>query len=679
MSLSNDPPARTKRDPYLPYRRVLLPAERVRALSKRRPWRAVRDAAISWAFIVGAWVAAAAIGEWWAIALAAPIVGNRFYALWIIGHDGLHRRLIEGTARNDLFCDLVVLAPIGTITRINNRNHLKHHQYLATEDDPDRHKHGSYNKRTRLELAGYLTAVGSVVYTVGHVFHRYKDMEARQSEAARAAASGPEARPRYRARDILMLAGWQVVLFATLTLLFGWWAYLLLWWVPVFVFTFLADNLRTFVEHSQPTNDAEADGHRLVTNHPSWFERQLLSPMKMNHHAAHHLWPSIPYYNLPQADAEMRQARGSRHHDPWFVPRLRVALRPPASPRRSAAGAGERVTPAAPGTIAPSAPPEIAAAAPPLIETEAVGRCDVCGGTDAAEVAAGYDYELITCRNRWTYVRCASCAHVWLDPRPSADALGVIYPPTYYAYNYEELSPLLRRGKELLDERKLRTILRGVDGLPHRYLDVGCGDGRYLEVLARKGVPRAQLAGLELDERMVAQLNHRGFEAYCERVETCDRFAPESLDLVTMFHVIEHIDSPSAVVERLAGWLRPGGVLALETPNIDSLDARWFHRGTWGGYHIPRHWHLFSPTNFERLVADVGLVPEGIHYQTGHAFWMYSFHHVLRYAKRPKRRLARLFDPLRSVVPLLGFTAFDKARAALGSRTSAMLLIARKP
>jgi fatty acid desaturase len=289
-------------DPYLPYRRTLLPAQRVRELSRRRPARAIRDTAICWAIIVGAWAGAASIGTWWAIAIAGVLVGNRFYALFIIGHDGMHRRLFEKGTINDLFADAFVYAPIGAINRINSRNHLLHHQYLATEDDPDRHKHTCFNKATVPLLASYLTAVSSVVRSLGHVFFPHSSASGRATRAPR---------PSYRLRDIALLVGWQLVLFGVLTWLLGWWAYLALWWAPVFVFMFLADNLRTFVEHSQPEADQSADSHRLVTNVPGWLERQLLAPMNMNYHAAHHLWPSIPYYNLPVADAEMRRAPGA--------------------------------------------------------------------------------------------------------------------------------------------------------------------------------------------------------------------------------------------------------------------------------------------------------------------------------------------------------------------------------
>jgi fatty acid desaturase len=174
---------------------------------------------------------------------------------------------------------------------------------LASDADPDRHKHACVNKWTRARFIGYLMAITTVVRSVGHVFLPGARTVVEPS------SHGP--RHRYRLRDVALLAGWQLGLFAFLTWLFGWWAYLVLWWVPVFLFMFLPDNLRTFVEHSQPEGDAAADTHRLVTNRPGWLERQFLSPMNMNYHAAHHLWPSIPYYNLPIADAEMRTSRAA--------------------------------------------------------------------------------------------------------------------------------------------------------------------------------------------------------------------------------------------------------------------------------------------------------------------------------------------------------------------------------
>jgi len=109
---------------YRRYRAALLTPERVRELSRLRPWRTVLDAAWMWTGIVAAWVLVWWHPAWWTVLIAIPVIGTRYYGLFIIGHDGMHRRIFPSFRANDLFCDVVVLGPIGAITRINNKNHL---------------------------------------------------------------------------------------------------------------------------------------------------------------------------------------------------------------------------------------------------------------------------------------------------------------------------------------------------------------------------------------------------------------------------------------------------------------------------------------------------------------------------------------------------------------------------
>jgi SAM-dependent methyltransferase len=305
----------------------------------------------------------------------------------------------------------------------------------------------------------------------------------------------------------------------------------------------------------------------------------------------------------------------------------------------------------------------------------------VCGEHQFTFYAVGFDYEYLTCANPWRFVRCKGCGHVWLHPRPALSTLSTIYPPHYYAYQYQtQINRLALWGKSVLDRGKMRGILRNLPQPPRTFLDVGCGDGRFLKVMERHGLVRPNLYGLELDAGVVQPLAEVGYQVFCERVEECQRISSGSIDLATMFHVIEHVENPGEVVSKIADWLAPGGVFAVETPNLDSFDARLFHDGYWGGYHFPRHWNLFTPTTLSRLLTDRGLEVLGIRYQTGHSFWMWSFHHCVRYRRRPWPRIARgCFNPLRGLPFLMLATAFDKVRAALGFRTSAMLILARKP
>lgn len=283
------------RDPYHPFRQQMLSPARVKELSQLRPGRAVADIAVSWLVIIVAWALVAWRAEWWTIAPALIVIGTRYYALFVIGHDALHRRLHPDRSTNDLIGDVFIFAPIGAITRLNNRNHLAHHQHLATDLDPDRHKHACFNKTDLTELLGYLSGVTSIVRSVRHVFF----MSGRQP-------AGVTRDGGYSARDLGVLLAVQSVLIGGLTLTFGWWGWPVMWLLPVYVFTYLGDSMRSFAEHSHPQNDEAADEHRLLTYDSNIVERAFFAPMNMNYHAAHHLWVSIPYYNLPVADAEMR-------------------------------------------------------------------------------------------------------------------------------------------------------------------------------------------------------------------------------------------------------------------------------------------------------------------------------------------------------------------------------------
>jgi SAM-dependent methyltransferase len=87
---------------------------------------------------------------------------------------------------------------------------------------------------------------------------------------------------------------------------------------------------------------------------------------------------------------------------------------------------------------------------------------------------------------------------------------------------------------------------------------------------------------------------------------------PASLDAVTLWHVLEHLDDPGAALTRVRGWLRPGGVLLVGTPNLASLQARvggarWYHLD------LPRHRTHFTARGLRTLLVRRGLAPLRTH------------------------------------------------------------------
>jgi fatty acid desaturase len=289
-----------QRQNYHPYRTSLLTGEQLREFSTLRPHRVMRDTLLLWVQILATWAAVAMWPAWWTVLLAIPVIGTRFYALFIIGHDGLHRRLFPTAARNDLWNDALVLGPIGAITRLNRVNHMSHHATLALPHDPDRFKYVGANKPTPL---AYLLALTGIPYVWRAGRNVFFGPERRAHDPAEAA------RGSYRIRDVFILIAWQVFLLIGLTWLIGWWAYFVLWLLPVYVFAIAADMVRVFAEHSMPTGDEAADEtKRLISFTSNWLERQFFAPMGMNFHAVHHLWPGIPYYRLAEVDLLVRRS-----------------------------------------------------------------------------------------------------------------------------------------------------------------------------------------------------------------------------------------------------------------------------------------------------------------------------------------------------------------------------------
>jgi SAM-dependent methyltransferase len=316
----------------------------------------------------------------------------------------------------------------------------------------------------------------------------------------------------------------------------------------------------------------------------------------------------------------------------------------------------------------------------PQIATEKVDRCVVCGGISFDTVAKGYDLDLLTCRNQWQFRQCLGCKHVQLDPRPAIDTLSVIYPSHYYSYNMEKnVGCIALAGKAALDRLKFQWLFRILGHRPRSYLDIGCGDGKYLDLLHDLGVHGSQLYGLELDHRAVETSRARGYQVFNERVEVAHSIPDSAAEMTTMFHVIEHVADPSAVIARVHRWLRPSGILALETPNLDANDSRLFRKRYWGSYHAPRHWHLFNEGSLRSLLERNGFMVEAIRYQTGRSFWLYSLHHTLRYYRTfPIATIARAFDPMKSLPMQVLATGFDLLRARLGAPTSAIMIVARR-
>jgi SAM-dependent methyltransferase len=128
-----------------------------------------------------------------------------------------------------------------------------------------------------------------------------------------------------------------------------------------------------------------------------------------------------------------------------------------------------------------------------------------------------------------------------------------------------------------------------------------------LTSLRRYAQPAQRFVGIDATENAVAVLREAGIEGHVGDDTTLAQvFDPESVDLVLLNHVIEHVPHPAETLRRLAAVLKPGGEIHGATPNVDAWDARLFG-SDWVGWHPPRHFILFDEATFRRCAEDAGL------------------------------------------------------------------------
>jgi SAM-dependent methyltransferase len=306
-----------------------------------------------------------------------------------------------------------------------------------------------------------------------------------------------------------------------------------------------------------------------------------------------------------------------------------------------------------------------------LVET----RCGSCGADDFAFEASGVDFEYATVGNEFRFVRCRICDHLYLNPRPSGGDLPAIYPGDYYAYEHDA-GGLVARLRRVWEGRKVRLYRSLIDPGRRRILDVGCGDGRFLSLLREFGSEEWELEGIDIDADAALKCAAKGFATHVSRVEDFDSGA-ESYDGVIMLQLIEHVDDPGAICDRVFALLRPGGCFIIETPNPAGLDYRIFRRSWWGHYHFPRHWNLFSTPALRRLLEKRGFEVERIEYLISTSAWTISLHNYFLDRGFPDRfvRFLHFKNPLLLAI----FVMLDFLRAKLGCETSNQRVVARKP
>lgn len=222
-------------------------------------------------------------------------------------------------------------------------------------------------------------------------------------------------------------------------------------------------------------------------------------------------------------------------------------------------------------------------------------ECPVCGGRQAERFLEGPDrfhrretiYELM---------RCSVCSLVWLNHPPKPEEMAWHYGVDYHRTIETSGDADLAKRWRIPRDRVLALGQRG------DLLDIGCSTGAFLYTLKDQGW---RLHGIEISPEEARKAEVRsGASVFIGGILDAP-FAPESFDVITGLHVLEHVDRLDETVEKLRGWLKPGGILYLNIPNIDALESRIF-QSYWFGLEFPRHLLHFSTKSLKHLFLTRG-------------------------------------------------------------------------
>lgn len=186
-------------------------------------------------------------------------------------------------------------------------------------------------------------------------------------------------------------------------------------------------------------------------------------------------------------------------------------------------------------------------------------------------------------------------------PKPSLEQLPNYYKSEDYISHTDTQRNLLEKVYHFVRKISLKRKLKLINSFSaedKNLLDIGCGTGDFLQIAQQN---KWTVSGIEPNEKARTIANKKTGNAVFEADQLL-KFKPNSFNIITLWHVLEHLPKLEEHISILKSLLKPGGILIIAVPNYKSYDAKYY-KEFWAAYDTPRHlWH-FSQTTISKLVA----------------------------------------------------------------------------
>ncbi|MBD8389404.1 class I SAM-dependent methyltransferase [Dysgonomonas sp. BGC7] len=224
--------------------------------------------------------------------------------------------------------------------------------------------------------------------------------------------------------------------------------------------------------------------------------------------------------------------------------------------------------------------------------------CPVCGNKATTPFLTCKDY--LASHEIFDIYKCNRCGFAFTQDFPSEEAIGRYYDaPAYVSHSDTHkgiINMLYHWARKIALRSKAKMVCRYAGDKKGMLLDIGSGTGYFLNKMKeRKWV----VTGIEKSET-ARNYTKQKFNINCQASDYLYEIPCKTKDVITMWHVLEHLEHLNSVMDHLQGILKDDGTLIIALPNKSSFDAAYY-KENWAAYDVPRHlWH-FSPADFEHL------------------------------------------------------------------------------
>lgn len=230
---------------------------------------------------------------------------------------------------------------------------------------------------------------------------------------------------------------------------------------------------------------------------------------------------------------------------------------------------------------------------------EILSKCPVCTHNYFSPFLVCEDYTVS--KEKFQIVSCKNCGFKFTNPRPaSADIARYYHSDSYISHSNTKkgiLAQVYQKVRKISLQSKLKHIQKESQLQKGKILDYGCGTGDFLKICQDNdweinGIEPEKIAREQAESLLNTKIDENIFE---------NQFENKEFDVITLWHVLEHIHLLDETLTMLQKLLSPNGVILIAVPNCASADAqKW--KEYWAAYDLPRHLYHFTPQTLPLLL-----------------------------------------------------------------------------